>query len=59
MGSRSWCAGRLRACSGSSGCSGSAQAEAAFARVRRLKRNQQQGELILSLEGLCEVCRGI
>jgi hypothetical protein len=53
MGSRSWCAGRLRA------CSGSAQAKAAFAHVRRLKRNQQQGTLILSLEGLCEVCRGI
>jgi DUF971 family protein len=63
MGSRSWCAGRPRACLGCSGCSGfaqallrlcspSAQVKAAFAHVRRLKRNQQQGKLILSLEVL-------
>jgi len=41
---------RLRLCSGSAqACSGSAQVKAAVAHVRRPKRNQRKGKLILSL----------
>ena len=52
-GSAQACSGLLRlaqACSGSApACSPSAQVKAAVAHVRRLKRNQRKGKLILSL----------
>ena len=47
------CSGSAQACSPSAQvCSPSAQVKAAVAHVRRLKRNQRKGKLILSLWGI-------
>jgi hypothetical protein len=65
LGLCSGCSGSAQACSGSAqACSGSAQVKAAVAHVRRLKQNQRNGELILSLAefslheiGVCKMPR--